>query len=179
MTDLEEGVNHFELGNYLEAKHWLLKVAEQGNANAQYYLGLMYGEGRGVAQHYNKAVSWYTKAANQDHAQAQNNLGLMYAQGRGVTQNDNAAVSLYLPAAEKGNTDAQYYLGLMCKEGRGFPQGPDLPQAHKWLNIASALGDEDAKNGRWDVEKEMTPQQISNAQNNATAWLETYRKRRQ
>ncbi len=52
--------------------------AEQGDARAQYNLGLMYVNGRGVPQDYEKAIDWFTKSAEQGFAGAQNNLGVMY-----------------------------------------------------------------------------------------------------
>ena len=38
-----------------EAAHWFLKAAEQGNAKAQFYMGVCYYEGKGVPQDYAKA----------------------------------------------------------------------------------------------------------------------------
>ena len=61
-------------------------VAEQGNADAQYSLGLAYHEGEGVPQDHAEAVKWYRLAADQGEAKAQANLGLMYAIGEGVPQ---------------------------------------------------------------------------------------------
>ena len=54
------------------------QVAKQGNAKAQYNLGGMYYNGKGVRKDYAQAVQWYRKAAEQGHAKAQLNLGLMY-----------------------------------------------------------------------------------------------------
>ena len=51
----------------------MLQVAEQGNAVAQFNLGLMYDKGQGVRQDYAQAVQWYRKAAEQGDAQAQYN----------------------------------------------------------------------------------------------------------
>jgi len=62
------------------------KAAEQGNADAQSNLGVMYANGKGVAQDDQEAVKWYRKAAEQGYARAQFNLGHMYDQGMGVTQ---------------------------------------------------------------------------------------------
>ena len=62
-------------------------LAAQGNALAQYNLGLMYGNGRGVVQDHKEAVKWYRLAADQGNAQAQFVLGVMYEYGRGVPQN--------------------------------------------------------------------------------------------
>ena len=60
--------------------------ALQGDATAQFNLGLMYAQGRGVAQDYAAAFNWYRKAADQGSVGAQNNLGVMYEQGKGVVQ---------------------------------------------------------------------------------------------
>ncbi|ENW6316992.1 sel1 repeat family protein [Neisseria gonorrhoeae] len=79
-----------------------LQAAEQGNAAAQFNLGVMYENGQGVRQDYVQAVQWYRKASEQGDAQAQYNLGLMYYDGRGVRQ-DLALV--------------QQWLGKACQNG--------------------------------------------------------------
>ena len=71
-----------------EAVRWWRRAAEQGHATAQYNLGVMYANGRGVPQDDAEAVRWYRLAADQGEALAQSNLGVMYANGRGVPQDD-------------------------------------------------------------------------------------------
>ena len=56
--------------DYAEAVRWYRKAAEQGNANAQYNLGLMYEEGLGVAKDGAEAMRWFRKAAEQGYAKA-------------------------------------------------------------------------------------------------------------
>ena len=68
-----------------------LKAAEQGDAAAQYSLGVLYSTGEGVLQDDKKAITWYRKAAEQGHAHAQFNLGIGYATGVGVLQDDKKA----------------------------------------------------------------------------------------
>ena len=68
-----------------------LQSARQGNAAAQFNLGLMYDSGRGVRQDYTKAVQWYRKAAEQGNVEAQHNLGAVYVNGQGVHQNHKIA----------------------------------------------------------------------------------------
>jgi TPR repeat protein len=46
-----------------KALGWYSKAAEQGHANAQYDLGLMYSEGNGVPQDNVEAYKWFTLAA--------------------------------------------------------------------------------------------------------------------
>jgi hypothetical protein len=53
------------------------RAAEQGYANAQFNLGLMYDNGHGVQKDDRKAVEWFQKAADQGNAPAQFNLGRM------------------------------------------------------------------------------------------------------
>ena len=182
--DFKKGVAAHEAKNYPEAMRWFRKAAEQGNAEAQVYLGFMYQNGRGVKRDDREAVRWHRKAAEQGEARAQFNLGFMYQNGRGVKRDDREALRWYRKAAEQGNAEAQVYLGFMYQNGRGVAQ--DYVQAHKWLNIASALGNKNTKSiaksvakiGRQEVESKMTPQQIADAQREATEWLEAYEKRR-
>ena len=72
--------------------------AEQGDATAQFCLGVMYDEGRVIPQNYAEAMKWYRKAADQGNAHAQSNLGAMYYEGRGVPQNFSEAVRWYRKA---------------------------------------------------------------------------------
>ena len=67
-------------------------AAEQGNARAQYNLGVCYANGWGVAKDPEQAVYWYRKAAEQGDARAQFNLGVCYANGRGVAKDPEQAV---------------------------------------------------------------------------------------
>jgi len=57
-----------------KAVRWYRKSADQGNASAQYLLGVMYDGGRGVTENHSEAVRWYRKAADQGHAFAQDQI---------------------------------------------------------------------------------------------------------
>ncbi len=83
-TVLREGKKlkfRVEQGDYVADTR---KASEQGDANAQCHLGMMYLEGNGVPQDYVESIKWFRKGAEQGNAQAQGNLGAMYAQGKGV-----------------------------------------------------------------------------------------------
>lgn len=71
----------------MEAKQaikWLQRAAEEGNAQAQFKLGLQYAYGRNVAPNDNEAIAWWKRAATNKSASAQYCLGVMYESGRGV-----------------------------------------------------------------------------------------------
>ncbi len=83
---LDEGVAAYNRGDYAAALREWRPLAEQGNADVQYSLGLMYRNGLGVRQDYAEAARWYRKAAEQGDGHAQFNLGVMYDKGQGVPQ---------------------------------------------------------------------------------------------
>src|SRR3977135_3984233 len=83
-ADFSTGLSAYQKGDYETAlKEWR-PLAEQGEASAQFNLGLMYYEGHGVPQQYGQAAEWFRRAANQDYTKAQYDLGAMYGAGRGV-----------------------------------------------------------------------------------------------
>lgn len=100
----EEGVAAAQRGDYATAYRLWLPLANQGNAEAQYILGVSYHDGEGVPQDYAEAVKWYRKAAEQGYASAQFNLGIMYRIGQGVPQDYVQAHKWYnLAAANNSN----------------------------------------------------------------------------
>ena len=95
----------------------LIKVAEQGDTDAQNDLGDKYYYGQGIDQNYPEAVKWYRKAAEQGNSDAQYNLGYMYQYGKGVIQNYSKAINWYRKATEQGDEDAKKALrGLESAE---------------------------------------------------------------
>lgn len=117
----------------------LVKLAEDGNAEAQSKLGICYEFGKGVTQSYSEAVKWYQKAVDQGNAEAQANLGVCYQKGNGVTQSYSKAVELYRKAAEQGNTIGQNNLGLCYDNGLGVEQS--YTEAVKWYRKAASQGE--------------------------------------
>ena len=103
--------------NYYEnAREWFEKSAEQGLAQAQFSLGVMYDQGRGVPQNDAKAFEWYEKAAQQGDVDAQLSLGVMYMIGQGVAQNQATAKELFKQACDNGDkTGCNNYRLLMNK----------------------------------------------------------------
>ncbi|MFQ6018307.1 MAG: tetratricopeptide repeat protein [Kiloniellaceae bacterium] len=83
----EEGSLAYHRGDHAEALRIWRPLAEQGDARAQYSLGLMYYRGEGVLPDLAEAAKWYRSAADRGDPDAQLNLGLMYALGEGVRKN--------------------------------------------------------------------------------------------
>ena len=163
LADFSEGLAAYQRGDFATALREWRPLAEAGDAVAQFNLGQMYREGKGVPKDDAEAVKWYRLAAEQGVAKAQLNLGNMYNNGHGVPKDDAEAVKWYRLAAAQGSANAQYFLGLMYDNGNGVPE--DNVQAYAWLNLAAAQGHKGAsKNKGIIARQEMTPAQIARAQ---------------
>lgn len=126
-------------GRYADAKAGFERLAQQGNADAQFYLGRMAAGGMGVPQDTARAVSWYRLAAQQGHTEAQARLGSHYLLGTGIAQSYVEAVRWSRLAAEKGHGGAAYNLAkIYRKGGEGVPA--DQTEAEKWGKLAMAKG---------------------------------------
>lgn len=140
-----------------------LDEATRGNSEAQYDVGTMYLNGRGVKANRPAALEWFAKAADQDNAQAlirmklmqenearfrktladaengnsdsQYELGNMYTKGIGVEIDTDKAIAAYESAAGQGHTKAAYKLGLIHYEGSGV--ATDMNAAFRWFRSAA------------------------------------------
>jgi len=107
-ADWDKGYTAYDNGDFATALREWTPLAEQGNANAQTFLGFMYSEGIGVPQDYKTAMKWFKLAAEQgdNTLGALYNLGLHYNEGWGVIQ-DNVYAHMWLNiAASSGDKNA-------------------------------------------------------------------------
>lgn len=69
---------------------------------AQYNLGIIYANGFGVEQNYQKAFEWFEQSANQGDIEALYNLGIMYQNGQGVKQDDKKSKEIFEQVCNAG-----------------------------------------------------------------------------
>lgn len=98
----------YDRADYRSALKVWLPQAEQGDAEAQNYVGEIFEKGLGQEPDYRSAKHWYEKAANQGNSRAQINLGYLYEKGLGVSQNVTLALNWYRKAS--GITDDELVL---------------------------------------------------------------------
>jgi hypothetical protein len=137
-ADFEAGIAAARAGDYAAALRAWRPLAEKGQRDAQFNLGLLYENGLGVPADGAEAVRWYRRAAEQNDRQAQAYLAEMYAQGLGVERDDREALHWYRAAAERGHAASQYNVGLFYATGRGT--APSDVQAVAWITVAEENG---------------------------------------
>ena len=93
VTEYRKAVDAYKKEDYKTSYKLILPLAKKGFAQAQYNLGVMYGNGKGVAKDYSKAIKWWNLAADQGNGKAQINLGGMYEMGKGVPKDAQKAAN--------------------------------------------------------------------------------------
>jgi uncharacterized protein len=137
-ADFEAGVRAYDAGDYAAAIVEWRPLAEQGHLEAQFGMGIIYENGRGIGRDYNEAAKWYTAAAEGGHPGAQFNLGNMYQQGLGVEKDPSKAVYWWTLAAAQGLSEAQLNLGIAYHRGNGV--APDQDEALIWFVRSAEAG---------------------------------------
>jgi len=79
----EDGVAAYQIGDFSRALEIWRPLAEDGDAAAQFNLGIMYRQGEGLSRDYAAARRWFERAARQGNALAMFNIGLMIGSGQG------------------------------------------------------------------------------------------------
>lgn len=134
-----------ERGDFTAAYAAWRPLAERGDADAQFRIGVLLDQGLGVREDPFAAADWYRQAAEQGVHAAQVNLGLMLLQGRGGEVDDAAAVAWFERAANANVPAALANLGHLHRIGRGVARDPVrayalLRRAALFGNATAALG---------------------------------------
>jgi TPR repeat protein len=134
-----------------EAKYWLLKSCENGNAEAMFYIattdfknGFISSEPKD-----SKFFPILLEAANKGSADAQRSLAVLYANGESVPQDYGQTRHWDEMAAKQGLAESQHDLAVMlvCGEGGAV----DIPKAVHWFEQAASK-DHNVPYAQWAAE---------------------------
>jgi TPR repeat protein len=129
--------------DYKNSISWYKKSAENGDAKAQYSLGVLYLKGIGVEKDIYKSTELFIKSASGGNTKAQYSLAIRYIAGDGIEKNYYEAIKWLKRAADKNHPNAAYSMSLRYKLGQGVKQ--DKSQRIKWLEKSKKIGNLNAK----------------------------------
>src|SRR5580704_1640600 len=110
------------------------KLAEQGDATAQFSVGARYATGEEVPQDYSEAIRWFSMAAEQGHIPAQATLGAYYWVGRGVPAPDLVKAYFWSVLAQAGGDEAsKYRVALLASRMSRAQIAAAQQQANEWI----------------------------------------------
>lgn len=132
---LQAGIAAAESGRLAEAISKLSPHARQGNATANYALGLIYMRGAEDAGATAKlSHEHFKRAAQSGHVGAVFEVAFQFERGIGTEPDLKRALRLYQLAARSNHLNAQFNLAVLLSNGTGVE--PDLAQAYFWITAA-------------------------------------------
>jgi TPR repeat protein len=143
VANFEAGIAAYQANDLPRAYTAFLASAEEGYADSQFNVALMYEKGIGVGKDEKEAVLWYGKAASQGNSSAQFNLGVLYENGRGTKVDFAKANELYRKASVQGDAMAIGNLGMLYVRGQGVKENKTAGVA---LLLVSATWDTSPEN---------------------------------
>jgi TPR repeat protein len=115
----------------------LLKLADQGDADAQWQMGVRYHNGEGVPHDDAQATQWFLRAAEQGHVNAQATLGAYYWEGRGVPRDLSKAYFWSAIALTEGDMNSKSRLEGLASQMTQEQVSDTLQQAEVWIRTHS------------------------------------------
>ncbi len=164
--------------NKEKGKYYILKAAENGNAQAQYlYSGIILGNDNTQGKEPTKeqlleAASWIEKSADGGFLKAIVTLATMYAEGKIFPKNVKKSQHYFTEAAKKGDTQSQITVAGI----HHFSMGSDKTLAYAWYKLAEENGSEYAKETAEKLLTELTEEEKEKAFSKAEEFMVQYGK---
>ena len=165
-ADFASAKRAYEKKDYAAALNEFTPLAQQGDADAQLFLGKMYMMGEGVLKDSDQALKWFKASAAQGNGDAQFFVGSIYLMPRKDVVEGAKWLRL---SAEQGSQDAQWLLGKAYLKGdKDLPRDP--VQAEMWLRLAAKNNLEFYQNTVHLAEGQISAAEIAKGKALADAW---------
>jgi GAF domain/Sel1 repeat/PilZ domain len=112
----------------------LRKLADRGDADAQWQIGVRYHNGDGVPHNDAQAVQWFHRAAEQGHVTAEATLGAYYWAGRGVPQDLSQAYFWSALALAQGDENSKSRLEGLSSQMTRAQVSAARQKAEAWIH---------------------------------------------
>ncbi len=132
--DLHSGIEAFDAKNFAYAYQLLAPLANNGNAEALWRIGMMQSHGLGMVTNQVAGVNNFKQAAKLGHNMAHHMLGVAYMMGEGVDKDIKEAVKWFEGAVDMGLPGAAYSLSMIYTDMENNPK-----LAKFWLKKAEVM----------------------------------------
>ena len=130
----QRGFQALEQQDYKRALYYLSFLAANGDARAQYNLGIMYRDGLGVKKDDVQSLAHFVEAAENGHMLGNYSVGLAFLAGKGSDVNAEAAIHYLKEAALLGHAISPIEIGNLYFQGDLMEK--DYVSAHFWWSLA-------------------------------------------
>ena len=137
-ADFKAGLEAYQSGDFQTALAEWMPLAEQGEVESEFNVGLLYYHGRGVEEDHALAAGWYRRAADQGYPRAQYELGEMYEQGDGVPRDMIQAYKWFRLANREKYEDARKRRKRVADELSEHDLAQAELQVREWVRLRKA-----------------------------------------
>ena len=128
------GFQALDQRDYKTALYYLSLFAANGDAKANYNLGIMYRDGLGIKKDDVQSLAHFIEAAENGHMLGNYAVGLAFLMGRGSDIDAKAAIHYFTEAALLGHAISPVEIGSLYFQGRLVEK--DFVSAHFWWSLA-------------------------------------------
>ena len=164
LADFDKGIAAYQANDLPLAYKEFRASADEGHADSQYNVALMYEKGIGVAKDEKEAVVWYGKSAALGNSAAQFNLGVMYENGRGTAVDFAKAREWYSKASVQGDPLAIGNLGMLYIRGQGVKENKTAGMALLLVSVTKDASPENNAKRNITATRGLTPELVAAAQ---------------
>ena len=147
LPDATEFVSEIEEQDMENDFAWWKALADQGDAEGLYHVGVFYGTGDVVSQDYKKSVAYFEQADQKGCLAATFQLGVYHQFGYGVKKDIRKALAYFERAAANGHADAAAWAGQIYERGT---DGVKVDHS-KAFNLYSIAAEQDIEEAIWYV----------------------------
>ncbi len=134
-ADFASGIKAYDAEDDAVALRELLPLADAGNAEVQYKIGIIYDRNKGVPRNAVKAIAYFKRAASAGYVKAQYNLGVIFIEEKGSEKSVENGLIRLVRSANSGYLPAMFNLGAYHDIGEFVPV--DYQAALYWYKRAA------------------------------------------
>ena len=158
---LNLGYQALKEGDYKTALRYISFLATNGDARAQYNMGVFYREGIEVKQNDVEALRWFLESAEGGNMLGQYAAGMAFYQGHGSSPDLEAARHYFVAAALQGHAMAPLNIGQLFYIGEGVTQ--NYARTYFWWNLANNRNANGANKNLANLAKVMSEDEMKEA----------------
>jgi TPR repeat protein len=135
-STIEDANSAYHSKNYTEAFKLYRVLAHSGNREAEFSLGGMYNQGKGVPENTVLGFKWIDRSAKSGYPKAEAAVGALYWSGAGVVRDYAKAFPFVLNAAQNNVFLGQFILSIMYFRGENV--SINYIKSYAWMDIAES-----------------------------------------
>jgi S1-C subfamily serine protease len=163
-AEVSAGIEALKARRFRVAAEEFSPLAKAGNAEAQYYMGVIAHDGLGREANLAEAGNWFKRSADGGFDKAQFQYGMMLYEGEGIKKDIPVAKMYFERAAAQGGSSAMHNAGLIAEQTKQYVD------AYMWYELAVRAGADYSKAFQDRLPQVLLDREIAEGKHRADIW---------